>query len=333
MDPPEKPVPEQRPALIAVTDLLGLRSPATELVRAISKGIGNVFEPALRRRKAKADLAIYNEWKASLVDSDGLPSSFEFSIDDRASIRLQNETIQRQVNREKIAIEAIEEYRSADSMNRRKADEGVIDDDWLNFYWQAAEQVSNRDMQNLWGRVLARKALGISQYRLRTLDFLRTLSRSEAEEISRLASYSIQASCRWGTGVGVMEILGKLGQLDEKEKISSVNEKIKNCVVGLNHVHLGSIGFLIESGWSYEFTLNPPDDHILIQIADKILRVSGEFFKHDDNQRGYLYLGAGMQISPVGVEILTLSETHADPIYLELIKEGLEIQGLIVERL
>lgn len=201
--------PGEHRALVAVTDALG-SAPATELVRAISKGIGNFSEAWLRRRNARADLDIYEEWKASLVNIDELPSSFEFSIDDRAAIRLKDEMRQKQFNRERVAVEAIEDYRGSEPRDRGESGEELFDADWLNSYWQAAEQVSSRDMQSLWGRVLARQASGEYKYQLRTLDFLRTLSRSEAEEISRLAGFVIRANSGWGTGTGILNSLSRL---------------------------------------------------------------------------------------------------------------------------
>ena len=61
-----------------------------------------------------------------------------------------------------------------------------IDDDWLFNWREQVGRVSNEDLQRLWGSVLAGEFLNPGQYSLRTLDFLRTLSRSEAELISKL---------------------------------------------------------------------------------------------------------------------------------------------------
>ncbi len=329
MSPLEDNVPEQEQALVTITDLLGIRAPATELVRAISKGVGSVFEPWLRRRNAKVDLANYNDWRASLVDTDELPSSFEFSIGDRAAIRLQNDVRRRQLNRERIAVEAIENYRASEPNRRDESDRPAFDDDWLNFFWRAAEEVSSRDMQSLWGCVLARQALGHSQYQLRTLDFLRTLSRSEAEDIGRLAGYASYVCCRYGTGVGIIDTLGRLGRINDQ--LSATNEAIKKCIGDWKYGHLGSIGFYIESGWAYAITVDKPEDHIMIGIADKTIQVSGDFFVHSSDRETYLNIGSGVQISPVGVEILTLTRANANPEYLELISQGLVSQGLRVE--
>lgn len=332
MDLPEDTAPEQRPALITVTDLLGLRSPATELVRAITKGIGNVFDPWLRQRKAKADLAIYNDWKESLIDSEELPSSFEFSIEDRAAIRLRNEARQRQLNRERIAVEAIEDYRVSEPKNRDEAGEGVFDDDWLSIFWQAAEQVSTRDMQSLWGRVLARQASGERKYQLRTLDFLRTLSRSEADDITKLGGFAVQVESRWGTGAGILSRLGQVGREMDDDKLSELNSRLRKCIGDTNQGHLGAIGFYIEDGWAYEFVIDLPDEYFYLQIGSKRFKVSGEFCVKQERGLNYVNIGSGLQISPVGVEVLSLTRAQAQSEYLELLAQGLALQGLAVER-
>lgn len=66
-----------------------------------------------------------------------------------------------------------------------------VDDDWLSTWRDHASKVSSEDLQRLWGSVLAGEVKNPGQYSLRTLDFLRTLSRNEAELISMLGPFAI----------------------------------------------------------------------------------------------------------------------------------------------
>lgn len=66
-----------------------------------------------------------------------------------------------------------------------------IDEDWLFVWREYAGKVSAEDLQRLWGSVLAGEVKSPGKYSIRTLEFLKTLSKPEAEIISSLASYVI----------------------------------------------------------------------------------------------------------------------------------------------
>lgn len=65
------------------------------------------------------------------------------------------------------------------------------DPDWLYRWRDAASEVSAEELQHLWGRVLAGEVRAPGTFSLRTLEFLRNISRSEAEAIELLARYSL----------------------------------------------------------------------------------------------------------------------------------------------
>lgn len=64
-----------------------------------------------------------------------------------------------------------------------------VDDDWLFAWREHAGKVSTEDLQQLWGSVLAGEVKAPGKYSIRTLEFLKTLSKSEAEMISKLAGF------------------------------------------------------------------------------------------------------------------------------------------------
>lgn len=66
-----------------------------------------------------------------------------------------------------------------------------IDEDWIFMWREYAGKVSTEDLQKLWGSVLAGEVKAPGRYSIRTLEFLKSLSKPEAEMISRLASYVI----------------------------------------------------------------------------------------------------------------------------------------------
>lgn len=66
-----------------------------------------------------------------------------------------------------------------------------VDEDWLFMWREYAGKVSAEDLQRLWGSVLAGEVKAPGRYSIRTLEFLKTLSKAEAERINKLASYVI----------------------------------------------------------------------------------------------------------------------------------------------
>jgi hypothetical protein len=69
-----------------------------------------------------------------------------------------------------------------------------IDDDWLFTWREYAGNVSTEELQQLWGNILAGEVKSPGTYSLRTLEFLRGLSKSEAELITELAQFSIEST-------------------------------------------------------------------------------------------------------------------------------------------
>jgi hypothetical protein len=66
-----------------------------------------------------------------------------------------------------------------------------VDDDWFARWLSGAEDVSDEQMQQLWARILAGEVRQPNTFSLRTVEFLRTLSPSEANSIAKLAPFHI----------------------------------------------------------------------------------------------------------------------------------------------
>lgn len=66
-----------------------------------------------------------------------------------------------------------------------------VNDDWLYRWRDYTGEVSDADLQKIWGRILAGEVKAPGTYSLRTLDFLRNLSQEEAALIAKIASVVI----------------------------------------------------------------------------------------------------------------------------------------------
>lgn len=181
-----------------------------------------------------------------------------------------------------------------------------IEDDWLFTWREYAGRVAAEDLQRLWGSVLAGEVKSPGRYSMRTLEFLKTLSKAEAEVISKIARYSIdgriarsQKAYLETQGVS----FGLLLRMQEMGVVSGVE------AVGLNTTYksLGSEKFL----------------RALLSNG-KVLVV-----EHDDPLKTLqleVYL-----LTAVGTEILGLGTFEPDIEYLNLVGKQIVAQGFKVQ--
>jgi Protein of unknown function (DUF2806) len=88
----------------------------------------------------------------------------------------------RQANIEAIAAHAALQLSDKEAVPTQKPDE-----DWVTRFFSAAQDISSAQMEELWGRILAGEILRPGSYPLRTLDFVRNLTKSDSMLIERLA--------------------------------------------------------------------------------------------------------------------------------------------------
>lgn len=174
-----------------------LVSPAEKLIEAVSGAIGKAYEPRHVRRMADAKAyelkmisdAVRNNSDVPIVyDSTGVSidtSNFE-EIAKRASSRLAYQEITKQQNIEAVADYAYQELQGTDSVSS-----DPVDPDWMFRFFNAVENISNEDMQKIWGRILAGEIQSPSRYSYRTLEKLRNITKEEAQLFQKVAALSL----------------------------------------------------------------------------------------------------------------------------------------------
>lgn len=179
-----------------------LVSPAEKLIEAVSGAIGKAYEPRHIRRMADAKAyelkmisdAVRNNSDVPIVyDSTGVSidtSNFE-EIAKRASSRLAYQEITKQQNIEAVADNAYQELQGANSVSS-----DPVDPDWMFRFFNAVENISNEDMQKIWGRILAGEIQSPSKYSYRTLEKLRNITKEEAQLFQEVAALSLTHGSR-----------------------------------------------------------------------------------------------------------------------------------------
>lgn len=108
------------------------------------------------------------------------------TISERAESRANFKEEQKQLNIESITIIAAEALQ-----NETEVTDEPLDKDWTTRFFNIAEDVSNEEMQALWGRILAGEIKKPKSYSLRTLELLKNMSKDEAECFSKVGKLAI----------------------------------------------------------------------------------------------------------------------------------------------
>jgi len=165
-----------------IVDLAPLSKPVEKLIEVVAQGIGGVYKPVGTVLQARADS------KAKMILAAG-----EIQVSElyrRMAERLIYTEIERQKNLEEIVSKA------PASLPAHVSDKPV-DKDWITHFFGAAQDVSDGDMQTLWARILAGEVAHPGSTTRRTLEFLKTLSKAEAEMIGAVASVSFVDHTGW----------------------------------------------------------------------------------------------------------------------------------------
>ena len=93
--------------------------------------------------------------------------------------------MQKEENRNNILQQSLE------YVNQENISEELIDDDFLNMFYEGASNVSNKDLQKIWAKILANEMENPNSYSIRTLAVLKTISHKEANVINKFIELAI----------------------------------------------------------------------------------------------------------------------------------------------
>ncbi len=174
-------------------------SPANKLIDAVSGAIGKIYEPIHKKRMADASAYEIDTISRALRDNADIPITYNNNVitEDtqdydnfvkRTQSRLAFQELQKQQN-----IENVTDQAYAILENETECSAEPVQQDWMIRFFNSVEDISDKDMQTLWARILAGEIKQPQTFSLRTLDAMRNLSKSEAElfeYICRIAACS-----------------------------------------------------------------------------------------------------------------------------------------------
>lgn len=158
-------------SLIEVGDIL---KPATVLIEKISEAIGGYVKPYQIKRVAKA------EAEAEIIKAQAQIEVTE--LQHRALVRFVAEEARKQDNIESITQKAIPLLEEASNPKN-------VEDDWLVNFFDKCRIVSDEEMQSLWAKVLAGEVNSPGTYSKRTVNFLGSLDKTDAQHFTSLCGF------------------------------------------------------------------------------------------------------------------------------------------------
>jgi len=266
--------------------------PATVLVERVSDALGGIFKPWQIVRVATAEAEAQRIQEESQIEIDDLHR--------RALRRFLHEEAKKQKNIEAITQKALPDV-------NEKATPENIEEDWITNFFDKCRLISDSEMQGLWARVLAGEANSPNTYSKRTVNFLSSLDKGDAELFTKLCKFG------WRINDTFFPLIYDI----------ELNLFEKNGISFSTLIHLDSIG-LIQLRHLTGFQISLP------KIVDTLYHGEStrlEFQKESENQ---LDIGKVM-LTQIGQELAPICGASANQEFLEHIREKWKNEGYIKE--
>lgn len=174
-----------------------MAKPIEKLVDTVACGVGKIYEPTYIKRMAKARAEEIRITSNAIRDNEDIPMLYAngvVNIDatstndivSRAAMRLGAQEVRKQQNIEKVIHFAKDELEQEESVSGEK-----VDPDWITRFMNSIEDISDEEMQKIWGKILAGEVKRPKSFSLRTLECIKNLSQQEAQLFHKVLPYLI----------------------------------------------------------------------------------------------------------------------------------------------
>ncbi len=251
----------------SIVNLGDLSKPATVLIEKISDALGGYFKPYQIKRVAKAE-----------AEAEIIKAQAQIEVTDlqrRAIGRFVVEEAKKQENIEKITEKAIPQLNDS-------ATPQDVEEDWVTNFFDKCRIISDDEMQSLWAKVLAGEANSPGTYSKRTVNFLGSLDKADANLFTVLCGFG------W--------FIGDVAPLVYDEQASIYNDQ------GVNFdtlTHLDDIGLITFGSISGFKRMGFPK---VITVAYYGAPLNIEFEKPEKNELDIgkvLLTKTGQQLAPI----------------------------------
>lgn len=166
--------------------------PIEKLIEVISQGIGTLYKPNAIRKEAEAKA--YEIEIIERAKSKALAEGKEIDAD--TFERIQERLIHKELKRQK-SIDTVSQIAADQLKHETTVSEEPVNEDWTTRFFNIVEDISDEEMLNLWGRILAGEVKRPKTYSIRTLEFIKNLSKEEATIFNKIGSCALFASGKY----------------------------------------------------------------------------------------------------------------------------------------
>jgi hypothetical protein len=148
----------------------------TKLADTVRHVVDLVAGPDRIRAKAQA------EADAEVIRAGGRAQVQD--LEARAIERIRRREVRRQQNIEAITVEAAKALPPPDQVSSK-----LVSEDWTTRFFEECKDISDKEMQSLWARILAREVARPRSFSPKTLSVVRDLTKVEAQLFTQLCSF------------------------------------------------------------------------------------------------------------------------------------------------
>jgi len=163
--------------------------PIEKLIEVISNGIGILYKPRAIRKEAESE-----SYKIGIIEqakSKAIAEGKELEVE--TYLRIQERILFKETERQNI-IDNVVSIAAEQLKNEENISDQPVDKDWSKRFFDIVQDISDEEMQALWGRILAGETKEPNSYSKRTLEILKNLSKEEAEIFTKFAELKIEVS-------------------------------------------------------------------------------------------------------------------------------------------
>lgn len=175
-------------------------SPKEKLTNAIQSAIGKVYEPTYIKKMADARAYEITKIGQALRENSDIPIVYDkgnITIDTtdfdqfvkRTQNRLAYQELAKQKNIESVIGAAYSELEGQTAVTNEP-----VDPDWMISFFNSVEDISNDQMQLLWGKLLAGEIKSPNSFSKRTLNVLKNLTQKEAKVFQKISPFVLRFS-------------------------------------------------------------------------------------------------------------------------------------------
>lgn len=175
-----------------------LVNPTIKLLDMVGGAIGTLYEPKHKRKMADAtayEIEVIGDAMRKAADLPIVYDQNGVAINSEDFARLMQRAGTRWALQETIKQHNIESVvdNAYDILEKGEyCSEDPVDSDWINSFFDSIANVSNEQMQIIWGRILAGEIKTPGCFSIRTLDTLRKMTQKEAMLFKKYAPYILQ---------------------------------------------------------------------------------------------------------------------------------------------